>query len=271
MKKRSLVAALAMLMVSAIVLTSSTYAWFATGSQAEVSTIHASLTANDGTITLSGDNGATWTTVLSTFSHPKNVFDPNQTTALTPVSFDPATINFTDFSETIYTGTLKQPEDGGDPEMTPATTSSGYVKVVVLLKASQDQKVTITPDFAAGLNYLHAAVATTTYDSTYTTPSNISNVYYGNSAAAEPYYAIAGETKGVDANNNSIFDAGEGATLTSDTIIPVANQTAMEVYLKGGVAVPVVLYIWAEGQGETCFGSVNLAATSLGITVTKVA
>ena len=52
MKKRSLVAALAMLMVSAIVLTSSTYAWFAASAEANVSAFSATVSNNSGNLTV---------------------------------------------------------------------------------------------------------------------------------------------------------------------------------------------------------------------------
>ncbi|MBQ2812726.1 MAG: hypothetical protein IJE63_05680, partial [Clostridia bacterium] len=64
MKKRSLVAALAMLMVSAIVLTSSTYAWFATGKTAKVSNVSATVGNSDGNILVSAD-GENFNTSIS--------------------------------------------------------------------------------------------------------------------------------------------------------------------------------------------------------------
>lgn len=52
MKKRSLVAAIAMLVVSAIVLTSATYAWFATSNRADVSAISASVANGSSNLSL---------------------------------------------------------------------------------------------------------------------------------------------------------------------------------------------------------------------------
>ena len=66
MKKRSLVAAIAMLIVSAIVLTSSTYAWFASNSAANVETISANVANNDGSLQIMATEAAvTGSTVSS--------------------------------------------------------------------------------------------------------------------------------------------------------------------------------------------------------------
>jgi hypothetical protein len=69
MKKRSLFAAVAMLIVSAILLTSATYAWFATGGPATISTITGKVAEAGAGITLrtqptSGTGATGWVTTL---------------------------------------------------------------------------------------------------------------------------------------------------------------------------------------------------------------
>ncbi len=88
MKKRSLVAALAMLVVSAIVLTSSTYAWFAASTTASVSTISAEVQNSAGSIFVSptGETG-TWRASLSSADYA------GLAQSLTPVS---ASVNTND-------------------------------------------------------------------------------------------------------------------------------------------------------------------------------
>ena len=79
MKKRSLVAAIAMLMVSAIVLTSSTYAWFATSSAAAVDKFSATVTNNSGSLTVQAVNGNTLGTKKTTIVTLFSPFMPNYT------------------------------------------------------------------------------------------------------------------------------------------------------------------------------------------------
>ena len=86
MKKRSLVAALAMLVVSAIVLTSSTYAWFATSSKASVSTISAQVTSNKGALTVQATGAYAKDTAIKSTSITDADYLDTMTSSLTPVS-----------------------------------------------------------------------------------------------------------------------------------------------------------------------------------------
>lgn len=77
MKKRSLFAAVAMLIVSAILLTSATYAWFATGGPATISTITGKVAEAGAGITLrtvptSGAGATGWVTTLDYASLAKD-------------------------------------------------------------------------------------------------------------------------------------------------------------------------------------------------------
>lgn len=64
LKKRAFISAIAMLIVSAIVLTSSTFAWFAMATQVSVDTMDLTITSLDGIVFSA--NTTNWTTKLST-------------------------------------------------------------------------------------------------------------------------------------------------------------------------------------------------------------
>ena len=91
MKKRSLFAAVAMLIVSAVVLTSATYAWFASGTEVTVSTVSADVSNSDGSIKISAD-GSNWKTTLAN-ADLQAVASNILPAAFTPVSIQPSNLN----------------------------------------------------------------------------------------------------------------------------------------------------------------------------------
>lgn len=257
MKKRSLVAALAMLMVSAIVLTSSTYAWFATGTTAKVSNISATVANTAGNIQISAD-GTKYSTALDytkDFAGAPGNFMP---TSFTPVSFNPAAKSF-------ISGSIKQDETVGSATegkfvFEPATVSDGssyYVMINIYVKSDVDCNVKITPNMTGS-----------TYDFIYSALfDDAGNYKVYNKTSTRSYVPVVSAVKGVDANGNAIMDANDtladgstteynglggaavGATADPLTIALTANQPKT-----------VTLYVWAEGNDQACSGAVPEAA-----------
>lgn len=259
MKKRSLVVAIAMLIVSALVLTTATYAWFATGSAAAMSPVAATVSASDGSLLISADNGTTWKTAVATgddmtdastaygdFTSATLIY-PNIGTStageLTPVSGTPDGTNGVNF----VAGTLNGTTFAG------SNATAGWVKAVVKVKSTADAYIKVTPTFASTFDYgfCYAIVNTTTALYGATTGSNYTAVLQSNGTIA-----------GTDSNANSIMDTADSAYPTlGGTANTAVAQSPVEWQATAETVYTVTFYIWAEGQHTTCTGATGGTAS----------
>lgn len=267
MKKRSLFAAVAMLIVSAVVLTSATYAWFASGTEVSVATIDAKVANADGSIKISAD-GSNWKTTLS-----KSDIS-NQSGNIVPAAFAPVSINPANLS--VVGGSIT------DGSFAAGAASGGYIKYTCYVKADVNCKVSVAPSASFGTGFIYA----------YVKAGN--NAYkVANSAGAKYYPIVLSGATAVDANGNNIVDdathdaytANGGTTPSSfDTDITEnafgglvtpdgtsASALASELELTANVPETIVVYMWAEGQNTTCTGTVLEANSTIGLTITKLA
>lgn len=268
MKKRSLVAALAMLMVSAIVLTSSTYAWFATGTTAKVSGISAQVSNTSGNITISAD-GTNYSTTLeyAAFQGQAGNYTPAD---FSPVSFNPGPMTF-------VAGSIAQGEDAGNTATfgklvfnpTLATSdSTKFIKLKVYLKASVDCSVNVAADMAgSAYQFIYGAV----YEDDNTTNYKVYNT------ASRTYVPVTEATAGIDVDTDGIMESTD--TLT-DGASPytallgeaVASTTSdpITVQLTADTPKTITLYVWAEGNDSLCVGNIASQACAVALNFTKV-
>ncbi|MBQ2964734.1 MAG: hypothetical protein IJE14_08735 [Clostridia bacterium] len=266
MKKRSLVAALAMLMVSAIVLTSSTYAWFATGTTAKVSNISATVANTAGNIQISAD-GTDYSTSLdyTEFASVGGNFMPN---SFTPVSFNPGGMSF-------IAGSIEQDATVGSATegkfvFNPTTVSDGssyYIMINIYVKSDVDCNVKITPNMT-GSTYSFI------YSALFDTEGNY-KVY--NKTSTSSYVPVVSATKGVDQNGNAIMDASDFIAdgtetpytgLAGDAVSCTADP--LTIALTANQAKTVTLYVWAEGNDIACSGAVPEKACGVVLDFEKV-
>ncbi|MBR6620643.1 MAG: hypothetical protein IKK85_09885 [Clostridia bacterium] len=257
MKKRSLVAALAMLMVSAIVLTSSTYAWFAASNTASVSQIEASVTNSSGSIYISTTGAAnSWKTSLSSADYS------GLATAMSPVSAA-VNKNSISFQGGLLTATPNETTGASDLVFTTknAISNTDYLTFDIFLYAEVACEVTITPTLDTdGLNYIYGFA---------TVGEN--GIVLGTSG--DSYTPIVGtataENKVVD-SGNGIIDAGECAMegFFGDAVNVSSESTLKVTFTEDQVGeankVKVTCYVWAEGQDADCKGT---AANNVGMAV----
>ena len=265
MKKRSLVAALAMLVVSAIVLTSSTYAWFATGTTAKVSNISATVSNTAGNIQISADD-VNYSTALD-YSDFSGISGNLMPTTFNPVSFNPGAKSF-------IAGSIEQDATVGSATegkfiFNPTSVSVDQASVVMLniyVKSDVDCTVKVTPNMTGSTyDFIYSAL----FDST----GNY-NVY--NKTSSRGYTPVVSATKGVDANGNAIMDASD--TLADGTVTtynglgtPVsATADALTLSLTAGDPQTITLYVWAEGNDVACAGQVPEAACGVVLDFAKV-
>ncbi len=260
MKKRSLVAALAMLMVSAIVLTSSTYAWFATGTTAKVSNVEASITNNDGSISISAKIDEGYKTSLNK-SDLENVGQNYFAETFNPVSFDPEAGTF--ISGSIAQDTSEGSATRGEMLFTPDTAvTTSYTRYTVFVKASTACKVNVTPTFGtSNVSYAYASIAVDEAAPTIFSATN----------GRQYNPLLVNAPIGVDANNDKIMSAEDKATDNTSPYTGVSTKTvtatngSIQLNLEANKAVQLDVYLWAEGQDAACNGPITDGLIQFGI------
>lgn len=292
MKKRSLVAAIAMLVVSAIVLTSSTYAWFSANDNAKVEGISASVSNSNGTITLTPKGTNKKTSEPSVALSNANWYLP---TSLQPVSMSASASglmapNFkkVNFDGVTYSGLADAA--GGSATTATAAASEDYVKYsfTVNHKNAGDEDATITmtikPSFT-NTTYVYGMVV---IDSA--TASEDQAIVF--SVNANSYYPLlslgTGSSAKISENTsspNSIVDTTDtlvgGGAVVSGTHIGSDAQTVTSTNTNvtltsphGGTAASagtdwdVTVYLWAEGQDADCTGSASSNTCGIDISFT---
>ncbi|MEI6578529.1 MAG: hypothetical protein WCN92_03600 [Eubacteriales bacterium] len=251
-KKRALLSAIAMLLVSAITLSSATFAWFTVGDTASISAITASVKSASA-IEVSADNvdwNATLTQANLTYNAvTNNTVKPDNSfpTFLNAIS-TPATAAMPFFIGTLANTKLFT-------VTAPATTGeigASLVKFTFWIRAAADTNVTYA---ATGFTGITALVSTYCAMQIGTTDANAATiaplVYVG--TTGNTYKAITGTGTGTDANSNGIMDTGEGFTnLAASTVSTQKFLTAPVIALTAGVAREIIVYMWLEGQDAEC-------------------
>lgn len=261
MKKRSLFAAVAMLIVSAIVLTSATYAWFASGTSVSVAEVKAEVSNSDGSILISAD-GTNWGSTVS-LAQLQGQAGNSIATNFAPVSVNPTNLSIVGGS--ITSGAF-----------TPATAVAGsYIKYTVYVKSDTAVEANVNPTFNFGTGFIYGLVKTA---DGLTVRNIASNKYY-------PVVISTGEDI-MDANGNSILDdaahdaysanglgmpstydeVGEG--VLGDLVTPDTN--ALTISLTPGAVQEITVMMWAEGQNTACCGTVPAANSTAVLSITKV-
>lgn len=263
MKKRSLVAALAMLVVSAIVLTSATYAWFATSAAADVQSITATVSNNNGSVSVA----ATGTNAKSTSADVYKVRITsadyeNLCTNLNPVSMSwnsGPQFNKVSYDTTTFSSFAAGSQNGD------YLTYQFKVKGANAADAQATKSVTLTPTFTTNTGAFCNGLISVNDGTTTTYYSYIAGGSY------ESLIALTNTTI-TDTNGNGIVDNGDAglAAATDLATIPTAQNNGPTVGTSGsaitilsGIAAgssaeaTVTVWVWAEGQDSGCVGNVN--------------
>jgi hypothetical protein len=263
MKKRSLVAAVAMLLVSALVLTSATFAWFAKGKTATVGELQAKCVNSDGALLVAAQNSDEFfkTSIdYNDFHLANSALVGGQVEGVQQYNqLDPVDIKFASNHKgdpTIlgcnYNGTT----------FTPNATPGKYLEYTFYIKAvGNDQVIDLKPSWNAGTSaapYVYGAIkcdgmadATQWY-------------IFGQSSRTYTPFDSGSWTKAVEQTGqapNGIVDAGDtitGTALASYTITP-DNPAAgtFQFTATADTAYTVSVLIWAEGQDAACTGSAS--------------
>jgi len=259
MKKRSLFAAVAMLIVSAIVLTSATYAWFQSGRSASMTAFSASISNGGGAITISADNTEFKTELAQADYYVNGDISGALKTAcagsrfpstLTPVSFDISADSAPGVAGTI----------SGTTFTASAVPNSGaYVVYTIYVKADSACTVNVTANYTqTTAPFIWAAIKGTTN-------TIIVNPTQQNSAARS-YTALDNESTGTatDSNANAVVDSTEAnSTITMGGTYTAGTNVGTLVFSEAGTQ-SITVYEWAEGQDLDCKGAVS-GSGSIGV------
>jgi len=258
MKKRSLFAAVAMLIVSAIVLTSATYAWFAASASVSMSPISATIKNDQGGILLSTDKllategGAIWKTTLETGD-----FD-NLEDELVPISCTPNANNESG-NLVKQNGTLT-----GQAFSSTGSATDGFIHYKVYAKAQVGGKLDVVNWLSASnLPFIYAYV--TAWKTVSNTPTLQGSPLFV-SEAQDSYTPISVNTTSTDSNGNGIIDSAdsahgaiEGSSVYTSTANDNAATKALANYeMAAGDIVSIDVVVWAEGQDANCTGTVQV-------------
>lgn len=246
-KKRALLSAVAMLIVSAVALSSATYAWFSSGNAVGVDQVQATVSNSDGSILISATGvGDTWKTQLL-LTDLQAVATNLMPTTLIPVSATLPDAQFIGGSITDATFAAT-----GD-------TTAGYIKYTVYIKATAATNVNITPLFNSSVAFVYGGVVQGT------------NRLLLN-ATARSYYPIENPTlTAADQNTNDIIDASEATAGDLGAIQTAVAQTGnIPLTMAVEQVYPINVYVWAEGQDASCRGIVPPSSSSMTLTISKI-
>ncbi len=302
LKKRAFISAIAMLVVSAIVLTSSTFAWFSMAKRVEVEKMQLNITSPDG-VQLSGNANA-FTTML-TLADLKGettarwaAYEGNQNNfpeLLTPSSSILATTNSL---PVFYAGSI---DDTGNLSAKRVTSdvAGGYVAFDIFVKVAQPMKVywnetSITcadnPDVVSAMrvalvncgtvapkaeaNAILAKVPSNSYDQRIV-------MYEPNSTL---HTAASGYEDGATVPNvylraafNSLIPAGNGNNIATysdyvaNSYATVATDTNKDTtaYFNAQEGINRVrVYLWMEGNDVDCANDVAGATLDFNLVLT---
>ena len=244
MKKRSLFAAVAMLIVSAIVLTSSTYAWFAASHDATVNQVAASIKASDlGNIQVKVSGGQ-WKTSLSA----EELYAAGNGAK--------AFANAVDYNPTVSLSAVKVADFDGS-NYTVSNGSLGDVLIysfdVRALNAEAGKSISVPVTFAPG--NVPAIFGAIRVDS-----DALATKIYGSGGYTQVGTVTAATDKNTTGNTNGVIDADEPTdSNTLGTTVTANGGISDTLTLDASTEHTITVYVWAEGQNVNCVDTIDIS------------
>jgi hypothetical protein len=237
MKKRSLLSAVAMLVVSAIVLTSATYAWFSMSNSARVENLDVRVAAQSG-LELSLNNVDWFSTI--TEEH----FETVKELDLSALNFAPVdALRLGDDTLSFRKGSL------ADDVITmgTATANADYLEFDLNLRVGKPGTVKFTQGTGSESSISGLNTATIAYASI--TDTTGTKIYAADSNGA--YNAINSDVTSTQAVN--------GIAQTAAHVTPTTIQSGLidshELVFTDAGTQSITVRVWIEGQDAQCQGS----------------
>lgn len=287
MKKRAFISAIAMLIVSAIVLTSSTFAWFSMAKQVEVETMQLNITSPEGIQISANTSAFTTSLTMADFdgtSATRFVADPGNNSNHFPDVLSPSSSSFQVTARNLpkfYSGSIN---DQNKITITPVTDETGgYVVFDLFVKLGSDAAVywgesTITcadnPDVPTAMRIAMVNCgASTDKTAVMTILSGIqangnNNTIVAYEVDAKNHTEASGAADGTAVETRPMNQNGNNLTPVSGTTILSLGTSAVNcphftndqqdsVYFNGKQGINRIrVYIWMEGQDIDCANDV---------------
>lgn len=271
MKRRAFISAIAMLIVSAIVLTSSTFAWFSIAKEAQVSPMNLNITTADG-ISISANVHKFGTTVTTDDIIPadgvagKNLAADADHTNNIPELLAPASSTFALASgyPTFFKGSVGESKQVSVTKITDERIGCFVVFDLFVQVSNNNQTVklagtTISSDDANVIKALRLGLVNCGYKEyaqkdaakTITTSAAANTAMWivdGNSSDATKY--IAPNANGALATTDGFAIAYIGNT-AAGTVATATNASDLTFVANKGVN-RIRFYLWVEGQDADC-------------------
>ena len=225
MKKRALISAIAMLVVSAIVLTSATFAWFSMGKKVTVEQFKANVSEADGLL-ISAYEDKDFNTSVSL----KDIRDakdadlsiPNEGSKISPVSSN---------GKSTFIAGYK--DDQGKLQTSVAADGS-YYKIPLYIKYSGTETATIALD---GTTVGTGDKESNAYKAVRVAIDKAAYVFAPNSETNETFKYVA-------------KDGGSEEKL--ETVVTDATNNNLTFPLDPGSTTKIIVYVWLEGTDPQC-------------------
>ncbi len=227
MKKRALISAIAMLVVSAIVLTSATFAWFSMGKKVTVEQFKANVSEADGLLISAYadkdfDTSVSLKAIRTAADADLNI--PGEEAKISPVSFN--------VNGTFIAGYL---DDQGDLQTSVAADGS-YYKIPLYIKYYGTETATIALD-GTTVSQGTGTKGTNAFKAVRVATDKASYVFAPNSETSETFQYVA--------------TAG-GAAQTLSNVVTQADSNNLTFTLNPGSTTKVIVYVWLEGTDPQC-------------------
>jgi len=268
MKKRSLFAAVAMLIVSAIVLTSATYAWFVVGTQASITGITAQVaSASSGVQVRRYDNGNAWS---STINFAALGQDENNSF---PSTYIPATayVN-TSNAFSCLSGAFDATNTNQINVTTGASAGTDYAKFQVKIRTTGDTKnVKLVPTItnAEGSTDANKALKVAVQYNNGTSDQGVLGVF------GDEYSAIKTAGTYLDTNADFYITDADGdsspyaSALQAQTITSATDGVVLTGVNNSGTCY-ITVYMWIEGNDAECTNALSSQIANVSFTLDVV-
>ncbi len=261
---KKLIPALALLLISAVVLSTSSFAWFSMNTKVSANGMEVKAAASRNLL-ISDTSGSGY---KSTVGLAKEV------ATMVPTSTVPATsITAPTFYKVDSVGAIKTDDGAYTPTttFTAATANTDYLATAVYLKATGSTGVAdgklkatigVTYDDGAAASPLDPSLRVMLVVSEVGTPNTFKNAVI-----------IAPVTGGSSSYSGINGVTGAGETLTADTDLTAITLTANASFINSGYELTadkeykVDIYVWFEGQDVTCKSSNAINLVNINLTI----
>ncbi len=232
MRKSALLSSVAMLIVSAIVLTSATYAWFSASTAVDVEGIRGSVSATTGLL-IKKASDTDWKSSIALGSESPKTFIP--VSSANGTNWVTGTFESKKLTLTSVTATNSAEAQ-----------AAGFLRVDFQVKGPAGAKVEVTPNFGnTAANAKAAAKYALIMDSAAFTSSVYDFDESGNS-----YYGTSTEDAIEEANvSGDAFTVSDGTQITPNTTNFTFDIATAETVVN------FTLFVWLEGNDADCIAS----------------